>query len=192
MRLGGARSRPLGLRLTGRSAPGTRMGLFGEGPGAGALLESAGLAGVWPSGKAPDSGSGDRRFESFRPSQLRPWAKFFFWTTEQAFREQAQAFCDALTAGDIGQACRSDEPWRNHTREPSARLWPWCCRLPCRPGPDIASVDTTTTAILSHQFLLLCAGHPAWAPQVGSNGRMVAECGGIENRTIWGDLAVCP
>src|SRR5439155_24624623 len=27
------------------------------------------LAGVWPSGKAPDSGSGDRRFESFRPSQ---------------------------------------------------------------------------------------------------------------------------
>src|SRR5439155_5878024 len=26
-------------------------------------------AGVWPSGKAPDSGSGDRRFESFRPSQ---------------------------------------------------------------------------------------------------------------------------
>ena len=31
------------------------------------------LVGEWPSGKAPDSGSGDRRFESFLPSHPRPW-----------------------------------------------------------------------------------------------------------------------
>ena len=28
--------------------------------------------GEWPSGKAPDSGSGDRRFESFLPSHPPP------------------------------------------------------------------------------------------------------------------------
>ncbi len=36
---------------------------------AGPEHESGSSTGEWPSGKAPDSGSGDRRFDSFRPSQ---------------------------------------------------------------------------------------------------------------------------
>jgi hypothetical protein len=43
---------------------------------------------VWPSGKAPDSGSGDRRFESFRPSQTHKHVGFVLSTTPPALRER--------------------------------------------------------------------------------------------------------
>jgi hypothetical protein len=36
----------------------------------GSGIMPTGSTGEWPSGKAPDSGSGDRRFESFLASQL--------------------------------------------------------------------------------------------------------------------------
>ncbi len=44
--------------------------------------------------------------------------------TEQAVREHAQAFCDALKAGDIGQAA---EQMSRELQRIWAQSWP-CCR----------------------------------------------------------------
>ena len=60
--------------------------------------------------------------------------------TEQAVREHAQAFCDALKAGDIGQA--ADQM----SRELHANLGPIVAMLPLPlTEGSITSVETTTT-----------------------------------------------
>jgi hypothetical protein len=58
--------------------------------------------------------------------------------TEQAVREQAQAFCDALIAGDIGQAAEQ------MSRELHANLGPIVAMLPLPLAEGtIESVETT-------------------------------------------------
>ena len=72
----GRRGRRLGVG--GRGRDGVRIALLrihGRQSSRGgrsrvAAVQSRGSTGEWPSGKAPDSGSGDRRFESFLASQL--------------------------------------------------------------------------------------------------------------------------
>jgi hypothetical protein len=70
--------------------------------------------------------------------------------TEQAVREQAQAFCDALLAGDIGQA--ADQM----SRELRANLGPVVAMLPLPlTEGTIASVEPTTTG---YRAVLLLVG----------------------------------
>ena len=70
--------------------------------------------------------------------------------TEEAVREHAQAFCDALMAGDIGQAAE------HMSRELQANLGPIVAMLPLPLGAaSIASVETTTTG---YRAVLLLVG----------------------------------
>jgi hypothetical protein len=60
--------------------------------------------------------------------------------TEEAIREHAQAFCDALMAGDIGRAAD------HMSKELRANLGPIVAMLPLPlSAATIAAVETTTT-----------------------------------------------
>jgi hypothetical protein len=60
--------------------------------------------------------------------------------TEEAVREHAQAFCDALMAGDIGQAADQMSPQLRANLGPIVAMLP----LPLS-AATIAAVETTTT-----------------------------------------------